>query len=130
MMRNTTMLQDLIKVSVLSVIVAMALPDASLAATAGTVGGILDATTTNVSTAPRLISAAAYIIGLILLVSGALSLKKHSENPSSEPLGKGLGRVLVGGVVMSLPSLANLITKTLGTDASAVAYTAVPSVTP
>jgi len=119
-MRNVRVLEDIIKLSVLSVIVAMAVPDAS--ASAATVNTVLTAATTQVSPVPKLLSAAAYIIGLILLISGALSLKKHSENPASEPLGKGLGRVLVGGVVMSLPTLANLITNSLGTGTGAVTF--------
>jgi len=119
-MRNVRVLEDIIKLSVLSVIVAMALPDAM--AGAATVNTVLTQATTQVSPVPKLLSAAAYIIGLILLISGALSLKKHSENPASEPLGKGLGRVLVGGVVMSLPTLANLITNSLGTTGGAVSF--------
>ncbi len=109
---------ELLKLSVLTAIVAVAVPELAFAATTeGTIGGMMShVATKELNEAPRLISAAGYVIGAILILSGALSLKKHSENPAGEPLGKGLGRLIVGALITALPALLALIQKSSNYD--------------
>ncbi len=106
---------ELLKLSVLTAIVAVAMPELAFAeggSGSATIGGMMKHVAgEELSKAPLLISAAGYVIGAILILSGALSLKKHSENPAGEPLGKGLGRLIVGAVITSLPALLSLIQK-------------------
>jgi hypothetical protein len=108
------MKSETLKLTILATIVAVAVPELSFAA--GTIGEMMEKVSGDdqLGQAPKLISVAAYCIGGIMLLSGGLSLKKHAENPASEPLGKGLGRLLVGAGVTSLPSVLALVRESTG----------------
>ncbi len=54
---------------------------------------------------PGLITAAGYLLGLVLGVSGILKLKEHVDNPDQVPLREGVIRFLIGGALFSLPAI-------------------------
>ncbi|MGE0108503.1 MAG: hypothetical protein AB7S81_01880 [Bdellovibrionales bacterium] len=102
-----------VKLGILTAIIAVAMPELSFAE--GTIGDMMKTVSDEqLVEAPKLISVAAYCIGGIMLLSGGLSLKKHAENPASEPLGKGLGRLLVGAGITSLPAILALVRTSTG----------------
>ncbi len=112
-MKKNEVLGEVLKLGLAVSVIAVAVPDLSLAAATNTVGGILDSTTTTqVKPAAALLAALCYVGGAISLVSGALSLRKHADNPASEPMGKGISRLLVGAAIMGLPYLSGVMQET------------------
>jgi hypothetical protein len=105
---------------VLVAIIAVAWPDLSWAedvgitGRGGSIGGSLnDFRVADVSTVPPLVNGIAYTAGAVLGISGALKLKAHAENPQSEKLAPGLGRLLAGGAVAALPTIIETAYQTL-----------------
>ncbi len=122
---NTKLLDTILKGGVLTALVAFAAPDLVLA---GTVGDSANSVVTQMGSFPKIVSGVAYIGGGILLISGALSLKKHAENPGSEPLGKGIGRLAAGGGVISLPALAKVMNDSLSVGSGTMTFSALPNI--
>ena len=54
---------------------------------------------------PDLVATAAYLIGLALGVLGVMKIRDHVENPSNAPLRSGFVRLVIGGALLSLPSV-------------------------
>lgn len=52
---------------------------------------------------PGVITAVAYVLGLVAGVGGLLKLKEHVENPEQVPLREAVIRFLVGGALFALP---------------------------
>ena len=67
--------------------------------------------TTNV---PEIISIFSYIGGAAFAAFGVISLKKHVDDPASEPLKKGLGRLAGGAGLLAIPAVTNIMINTLG----------------
>lgn len=104
------MIQDLVNVGLMAAVIAVAMPDLSLAQTYTDLGATTkDLANKQLSSIPNLIAAGCYIMGIIMMVGGTLKLRQHSENPSQTPLSHGLGRVAVGGSIAALPSLMGWI---------------------
>lgn len=56
---------------------------------------------------PGLISALAYMMGLILAITAILKLKDHVLNPTQTPLSDSMKRFLAGGAFFALPMVTN-----------------------
>lgn len=56
---------------------------------------------------PGLISAAAYLLGLLLGLSGILKLREHVENPDQVTLKEPVIRLLTAGALFALPTIYN-----------------------
>jgi len=124
-MTKSKFFYELFHWAVLAAIVAVAMPDLAVAQVSGTDVGSLTKSfaTQELSPVPTIIGALSYTIGAFLLVSGALKLKAHAESPN-EKLAPGIARLLTGGAIISLPTLANVIkSSTIGTAGTAVTYT-------
>jgi hypothetical protein len=52
---------------------------------------------------PGIISAFAYLFGLLFAVNGILMLRSHFENPSQMPLRRPIIRLIAGGMLFALP---------------------------
>lgn len=103
---------EMMKFGILTAIIAVATPDMAIAAS--DMKGVLeDVASKQLSSIPYMISVVCYILGAFMLVSGALSLKKHAENPASEAMSKGIARLVVGGAITSVPALTGIIQRTL-----------------
>jgi uncharacterized membrane protein HdeD (DUF308 family) len=63
---------------------------------------------------PGMVSAFAYLFGLLLGVMGILKLKDHVENPSNTPLKDGAIRLAAGGALFALPIVMEAMQETIG----------------
>jgi len=59
-----------------------------------------------------LVSYISYGLGIVMMVSGITSIKKHSQDPSQEPLNRGLGKVGAGSAFLAAPFVANMLLST------------------
>ena len=57
-------------------------------------------------------SYASYGMGTVGVVAGISDAKKHSENPSGNPLGKALGKLGAGGAFLAAPGVAGMLSTT------------------
>ena len=69
---------------------------------------------------PGLLTAIAYLFGLLLGVLGVLKIKDHVENPSNTPLKDGAVRMAAGGALFGLPIVYEAMTNTIGQTTSLV----------
>jgi hypothetical protein len=72
----------------------------SLLSNANGIMGIIIKSLQNV---PGLISAVAYLLGLVMGVTAILKTKEHIENPNQTALREGVIRFLIGGSLLALP---------------------------
>lgn len=104
--------------------------DPALSQDLGTVAGNV---VTSVETMPALVSALAYLLGLLLAVSGILKLKAHVDNPGEgggqTPLRTGLIRLLAGGFMFALPILTEAVFNMVSGGSSSLSLLMAPLVT-
>jgi hypothetical protein len=67
--------------------------------------------------APGLLSAAAYLMGIILAFGGILKVKEHVEDPKTS-LREAMIRFVIGGCMFALPTIMTVATNTIGTQTS------------
>jgi hypothetical protein len=94
-----------------------ALEDIGDAAEIGSIAGALNPSLsfneifTNIvyamSNTPLLVYVFAYLAGVIMIVSALLKLKEHVEDPNKAPLRTVVGRMLIAGALLTLPTLFN-----------------------
>lgn len=63
---------------------------------------------------PGLLTALAYLFGIILGVLGIMKIKDHVENPSNTPLKDGAIRLAAGGALFALPIVFEAMFSTVG----------------
>lgn len=63
---------------------------------------------------PGVISAAAYILGLLFGLLGVLKLREHVENPEQVPLKDVIVRLLTAGALFALPTIYNAMFDVVG----------------
>ncbi len=61
--------------------------------------------TTSLQNIPGLLTAIAYLFGILIGVLGILKIKDHVENPSNTPLKDGAIRLAAGGALFALPMI-------------------------
>ena len=69
------------------------------------VNSILSNIVESVERMPGIVTATAYILGLVLGVTGITKLKEHVEDPSRAEIKEGVIRLLVGGALFALPTI-------------------------
>tara|TARA_R110002072_G_scaffold268814_1_gene427882 strand:+ start:898 stop:1284 length:387 start_codon:yes stop_codon:yes gene_type:complete len=74
---------------------------------------------TSIASLPGLISALAYLFGVLLAVLGVMKIKDHVENPSQTPLKDGAIRLAAGGALFALPIILEAMTNTVGSGIGA-----------
>ena len=74
--------------------------------------------TTSIQDLPGLLSALAYLFGILLGVLGVMKIKDHVENPTQTPLKDGAIRLAAGGALFALPILFEAMFSTVGTGAT------------
>jgi len=72
--------------------------------------------TNSVSSLPGLLTALAYLFGILIGVLGILKIKDHVENPSNTPLKDGAIRLAAGGALFALPIIFEAMTNTNGNN--------------
>lgn len=75
--------------------------------------------TNSISNLPGLLSALAYLFGIILAIIGILKIKDHVENPSQTKIQEGAIRLAAGGALFALPLISEAMLSTIG-DGKAV----------
>ena len=75
---------------------------------------------TSIASLPGLMSALAYLMGVVLGILGVLKIKDHVENPTQTPLKDGAVRLAVGGALFALPILFESMFNTIGNKGTAV----------
>ena len=104
-------MKDMFKFGTLAAIMAAAMPGVGFAQDVNElVNGVVQ---NQLPVFPYALSAVCYVGGAFLMVSGALSLKKHAENPAAEPMGKGVARLLTGGAITAVPAVASIMQNTV-----------------
>ncbi len=82
----------------------------------GNINGILDRIVRGIENLPALVTAAAYIMGLIAGFAGILKLKDHVENPDQTPLRESVVRLLMGGALFAFPTMLNAVVGSIAGD--------------
>ena len=72
-----------------------------------------------ISSLPGLLTALAYMMGLLFSVLGILKIKDHVENPTQTQLKDGAIRLAVGGGLFLIPVITNAMQDLISTGASA-----------
>jgi hypothetical protein len=93
---------------------------ASQPASANNWSSIGNNVTTSISFLPGLLTALAYMFGILLGVLGVLKIKDHVENPGNTPLKDGAIRLAAGGALFALPIIYEAMLNTNGTGGVAV----------
>ena len=80
---------------------------------------ITDNIISSIANLPGLISAMAYLMGILLSVLGVMKIKDHVENPSQTPLKDGAIRLAAGGALFALPIITEAMFETIGDGSAA-----------
>lgn len=86
------------------------------AATVALLAGVQDASandfstvatsiTNSIASLPGMLTAIAYVFGILIGVLGILKIKDHVENPGNTPLKDGAIRLAAGGALFALPMI-------------------------
>jgi hypothetical protein len=81
-------------------------------------GSIAQNITNSVASIPGLLSALAYLFGILLGVLGIMKIKDHVENPSQTPLKDGAIRLAAGGALFALPIIFEAMFETVGSGSA------------
>ncbi len=81
-----------------------------------TFSSIAENITTSIEDIPGLLTAMAYLIGILLGVLGVMKIKDHVENPTQTPLKDGAIRLAAGGALFALPILFQAMFETVGSQ--------------
>lgn len=119
-MKKGVLMSEMFKWGVLTAIIAVALPELAMAQ-ADVHDMIQDVTQQQLPIFPYVLGAVCYVGGAFMMVSGALSLKKHAENPTSEPMSKGIARLLTGGAITAVPTVTGILQNTVFSAAGGAA---------
>ncbi len=68
---------------------------------------ILSSIIDSIEKVPGLVSAIAYLLGLLFGYIGVSKIKEHVENPDQKPLKDGVVYLLIGGALFSIPTVYN-----------------------
>jgi hypothetical protein len=79
----------------------------------GDINGIFDRIIKGIENLPALITAMAYMAGIIAGFVGILKLKDHVENPDQNPLREAVIRFVIGGMLFAFPTVLNVIVNTV-----------------
>jgi hypothetical protein len=112
-MTKTRLTNDLFQGLVMAAAIAMALPLPETALAQQNLENSIAIVHGGIANMPNIIAGIFYIGGAIMIGTGLMKLKMHSENPSQTPLGHGLGRIGAGAGAIALPALAAWLNNSL-----------------
>jgi hypothetical protein len=72
----------------------------------------------SINSVPFIISAAAYLLGLILGATAIIKAKDHVESPEQNPLKDSVLRFLIAGALFALPTIYNVMSETVSDGAT------------
>ena len=94
--------------SLAALVILMTSVDAFAAAT-GTLSNSISTVGKNVQQVPTLLNYGAYIMGFALTTAGIVKLKNHVDNPGQNSIKDGLGRLMAGVLLISVPFLLDMV---------------------
>ena len=122
-MKISKQMGETLKLAVLTAIVVAAMPDLAMAAGSNDVNNLVQNFSKNqLAGLPVILNAACYVGGLFMMVTGALKLKSHTVNPTSEKLAPAVAHLAIGGGLTSLPALTSVIQTTVGASGSGATF--------
>ncbi len=81
-------------------------------------GSIASNISDSIAQLPGLISALAYLFGVLLAVLGIMKIKDHVENPTQTPLKDGAIRLAAGGALFAVPIILEAMSETIDQGAT------------
>ncbi|MCB1651641.1 MAG: hypothetical protein KDI46_06275 [Alphaproteobacteria bacterium] len=79
----------------------------------------------SISGIPGLLTALAYLMGVVLGILGVLKIKDHVENPTQTPLKDGAIRLAIGGALFALPMLFQVMFNTVDEGGQGIGVAAI-----
>ena len=73
---------------------------------------VSSAGTNVISPAMQAVAYISYALGAVLVVSGIAGAKKHSDNPSGNPLGPAIGKLGAGAAFLAAPGVVKVMQAT------------------
>lgn len=70
--------------------------------------------------APGLISAAAYITGMLMAISAIIKIKEVVDNPGNVSIREPIARALIAGALFAMPTVVDVATATIGSQTGSV----------
>ncbi|MFP4313786.1 MAG: hypothetical protein ACLFR0_05605 [Alphaproteobacteria bacterium] len=95
----------------------------NVAYVAGGVNDVLGNIIGSLSTVPGIVTAMAYLLGVIACVVGILKIRDHVENQEQTPIREGVVRLLLGGALFSIPTIYEAVETTITGGAGSVGGT-------
>lgn len=77
--------------------------------------------TNSIASLPGMLTAVAYVFGILIGVLGILKIKDHVENPGNTPLKDGAIRLAAGGALFALPMIYEAMFNTIDESGSQTA---------
>lgn len=114
------MWDDILKLGIAAAVLSFGFPDLSWAQA---LKDSVDEVKTGLKNVPIVVSGVAYIAGGATMLHGAGLLKKHADNPTSQPLAPGVMRMGLGGVVAALPTFMGWISSSLKSQGTSLGFT-------
>lgn len=74
----------------------------------------------SVAELPGLVTGIAYLVGIVMGITGIFKLKDHVDNPSQTPLKEGAIRLVAGGALFALPIIYDAMLTTIGTTNNSI----------
>lgn len=74
--------------------------------------------TNSIASLPGMLTAIAYVFGILIGVLGILKIKDHVENPGNTPLKDGAIRLAAGGALFALPMIYEAMFNTVDESGS------------
>lgn len=88
------------------------------AAAGNNFGSIASNITLSTEQLPALLTALAYLFGILLGALGVMKIKDHVENPTQTPLKDGAIRLAAGGALFALPIVLEAMSETIDAGAA------------
>lgn len=67
----------------------------------------------SIATLPGLVTAIAYLLGVLAVVIGIMKVRDHVENQEQTPMREGVIRLLIGGALFALPTIYRVAERTI-----------------
>ncbi|MCD8562867.1 MAG: hypothetical protein LRY54_02165 [Alphaproteobacteria bacterium] len=99
---------------------ALFAPSAAQAQSAVSFNDIARNINNSVAELPGLVTGIAYLVGIVMGITGIFKLKDHVDNPSQTPLKEGAIRLVAGGALFALPIIYDAMLTTIGTTNNSV----------
>lgn len=116
MTMKSDVLSQSLTLAAVAVVLTAAMPDLSWAQN---LKGSVDSVEKGITRLPVVVSGLIYILSAVFIMTGALALKKHSENPGSTPLSSGLTKMGLGGTLAAVQPAIGWIQSSLSTSGTA-----------